>query len=251
MLRHVMGDTAFFGALADYRTGHEHDAAVTDDFQAALEARYGASLDWFFGPWVYGVGTPRYALAWNSTAVGDSFRVRVEIRQTQPLSEPTYTMPIDLRIATAAGPVDVVAWNDARAEAFSFMTAAAPSAVTLDPGHWVLQVVDPFPTSVATHDPGDVAGSRPLPDLTVSPNPARDAVMMALRAPQDAPAELAIHDVRGRLIRWWRLPAGFEEVRAIPWDRRDDAGRRVGPGIYFARLSVGAGSVERKILLLP
>src|SRR5262249_31487967 len=42
MLRHIMGDTAFFGALRSYLQQHYFGTAVTADFQAACEAAYGA-----------------------------------------------------------------------------------------------------------------------------------------------------------------------------------------------------------------
>jgi flagellar hook assembly protein FlgD len=50
---------------------------------------------------------------------------------------------------------------------------------------------------------------------------------------------LAIYDAEGRLVKELEhgsFPAG---VQAAVWDGRDDSGRGVGSGSYFARLEAG------------
>jgi len=63
-----------------------------------------------------------------------------------------------------------------------------------------------------------------------------------------APVTLAIYDVSGRLLRRFveaPLPAGTHRVR---WDGRDERGREVASGIYFARLSAGGRIFSRKMI---
>ena len=42
MLRHVVGDAAFFQGLRNWHSGHEHSTGNTAQFQATMEAVYGA-----------------------------------------------------------------------------------------------------------------------------------------------------------------------------------------------------------------
>jgi hypothetical protein len=89
-------------------------------------------------------------------------------------------------------------------------------------------------------DEGD-AGAGPL-----AWDPAAAALRFGLTAP--APAVwLAIHDVRGRLVR--RLldrESRGAGANAVTWDQRDERGRLVAPGVYFARLVAGTRrEVER------
>jgi len=66
MLRGVMGDTAFFQGLRDWYTGHKDGTGNTQQFQATVEALYGASLDYFFQPWVYNANRPRYEYGYTT-----------------------------------------------------------------------------------------------------------------------------------------------------------------------------------------
>jgi hypothetical protein len=64
--------------------------------------------------------------------------------------------------------------------------------------------------------------------LVAAPNPFRDRVVFRFTGNGSA-APVAIHDVRGRIVRL--LPAG-----ARAWDGRDFTGRDVAAGVYFAQL---------------
>lgn len=82
------------------------------------------------------------------------------------------------------------------------------------------------------------------------PNPFSDAteIRFALAAPSRV--DLAVYDVRGRLVRRLDradLPAGFHDIR---WDGTDTGGRRVPAGVYFARLVTGDLHRTRKLVLV-
>jgi flagellar hook assembly protein FlgD len=69
------------------------------------------------------------------------------------------------------------------------------------------------------------------------------------RAP--GPVQLAIHDIRGRLVRQLvstELAAGSHEYL---WDGRDEQGSAVASGQYFARLlAPGTEPMTRKLMLV-
>jgi flagellar hook assembly protein FlgD len=59
-----------------------------------------------------------------------------------------------------------------------------------------------------------------------------------------------VHDVAGRLVR-----VLFDGVRAagayeVPWDGRDEAGEKVGSGVYFVRVSSAHWTAESKVALI-
>lgn len=79
------------------------------------------------------------------------------------------------------------------------------------------------------------------------PNPANPIVKLLYIIPRNAGSQnvsLKIYDVSGRLVR--TLVSGTQAPGPYPvvWDGRDDAGRGVGSGNYFARLNVGSAYRE-------
>jgi len=81
------------------------------------------------------------------------------------------------------------------------------------------------------------------------PNPFNPATQLAFTLARDAHVQLAIHDLRGRLVRHLvaaELPAGRHTVT---WHGRDDSGRSVASGVYLSRLVAG-GHVSARTLTL-
>lgn len=77
-------------------------------------------------------------------------------------------------------------------------------------------------------------------DLAVSPNPSTGLVEIGFQVSGPASLDLTIHDAAGRRVRGWSemaLPFGSQRVM---WDGRDDAGRLLPAGRYFARIASGS-----------
>jgi len=71
------------------------------------------------------------------------------------------------------------------------------------------------------------------------PNPFAADTSLRFSVDTPSPVRIDVFDVRGRLVRKLldrRLPRG---THVVGWDSRDDAGRAVAPGVYFARYRVG------------
>jgi aminopeptidase N len=58
MLRHELGDEAFFGALRHYYETCRGRSVATADFVAAIEQHTEQELDWFFSQWLDRIGCP-------------------------------------------------------------------------------------------------------------------------------------------------------------------------------------------------
>jgi hypothetical protein len=84
----------------------------------------------------------------------------------------------------------------------------------------------------------------PEPDVTILPNPFEESVELVLRAAEPGTVRTAtIYDVAGRRLRDLAL-AGDR----VTWDGRNAAGARVPGGVYFARVTDGAGSRTVRIV---
>jgi len=83
----------------------------------------------------------------------------------------------------------------------------------------------------------------------VIPNPIAHAGVLRFALPAEGPVSLRVFDASGRQVRALFdgfLPAGSHEAR---WNRTSDAGERVPPGIYFARLTRGGEFSSRRLVV--
>ncbi|MCP4572799.1 MAG: T9SS type A sorting domain-containing protein [bacterium] len=89
----------------------------------------------------------------------------------------------------------------------------------------------------------------PSLSLAAYPTPFNPRTTVALKIPAAGPAQLAIHDVRGRLVRkLWdgRAQAGRTEVL---WDGRSDTGRDAPSGVYLVRATTGGAVAVTRVVL--
>jgi hypothetical protein len=143
MLRHMLGDSTFFAAMRQYRAQWAYKSAVTEDFRDVCEVVSGRDLHAFFQQWISGEYHPIYRAEWTSAPAAGGYDVNVTLRQTQ--SWQLFTMPVDLRITTAAGTVNITVPDSLAAQTFTIHVAALPSAVAVDPDNGILKELDqPF-----------------------------------------------------------------------------------------------------------
>jgi hypothetical protein len=99
----------------------------------------------------------------------------------------------------------------------------------------------------------DVEGRVPLALSLgpIEPNPASADTRIALAFPSGGTtARLAVYGLDGRRVRVLLDRDVAAGERAVSWDATNDAGQRVGPGIYFVRLEWGAQHLQRKLAIL-
>ncbi|MCX7878315.1 MAG: M1 family metallopeptidase [Ignavibacteria bacterium] len=146
MLRGVMGDEKFFGAIRAYYERHKYKNAETSQLVEICEEFYGSKLDWFFDQWVYkGTGRPRYEYSWKKEEFQDqkgsgNYTVRVRIKQVQKDDDfPVYKMPLKISVSTKFGEQEFTVFNDQRDQTFQFVTDSEPTDVYLDKEGWILK----------------------------------------------------------------------------------------------------------------
>jgi hypothetical protein len=160
-------------------------------------------------------------------------------------------------------PSGVPQWTaDGDTVAFGTGDSVSPDLVPVGPGRVIVAFQDqrgapnqfdihaqlfPMASTVDAPAPGAPRGS-----LTATPNPFLRSVDLSLVVPGQSRGTLRIYDAAGRSVCTLfdgELAAGRTTVR---WEGRDDGGRQVAAGLYFARLHVdGRESVARLVRLGP
>ena len=245
MLRHVVGDSTFFAALAAYRQAHEYGNAVTSQFQDAVETVSGQDLDWFFNEWIYDVGWPEYQYSWHGSEQGGQWALSLMIDQVQA-NGPVFTMPVDVKIATTSLDTVVTLWVSHAHATFEVMLPGEPTAVTLDPDNWILNKATEVPYA-------GVGGTVAKPGLVLEqnvPNPFARSTTIAYSVPRPQHVRLDIFSATGQRVVCLvdeDAPIGYGQA---VWNGEDSRGNRVASGAYFCRLASADGTRLVRMTLL-
>lgn len=135
MLRHVVGDRAFFAAVRDYYLRFRDRTAMSMDLQRVMESHSNQRLDWFFDQWIYKAGHPVYDARWRWDEAAKELRLTLAQKQEQTI----FRMPLDVVIKTGETVrLEIVQMNE-RDQVFTFKLDQKPRAVAIDPDEWVLK----------------------------------------------------------------------------------------------------------------
>lgn len=256
MLRGLLGDVDFFDALRAYGAEFAHSNATTEDLIRVFESVAGRDLRWFFDQWVYGPGRPEYELAWTTdpqvddtdsgllaapslaaTSVRKSLPSVLDLTIAQAQVEPPFRMPVELEIRDALGTYRVTVQDSLREQRFRIPVRLLPQEVQLDPDDWILK--------------GSVGGSStPEPPALAEqpgapwPSPGRPPFRIPVLGGRAA--AVVILDVAGRRVAELPPISGSSAI----WDGRDEQGREMPSGVYFAGLAGDRGRAVRRIVLL-
>jgi hypothetical protein len=102
-------------------------------------------------------------------------------------------------------------------------------------------------TVTVEHGAASIAALQLYP---VRPQPFRPGGAFEFSLPQAGAIELCVFDAAGRRVRILRHGPQAAGRHAVPWDCRDDTGRRVPAGVYFCRFAGAAFEQTRRIVLV-
>ncbi|MGC2467041.1 MAG: M1 family aminopeptidase [Candidatus Acidiferrum sp.] len=139
MLRHQLGDDAFYLGLKHYLEVNRGKNVVTADLAKAVEEATHTNVDQFFSQWLYGAGAPRFDLGY---AYDDAkHAVALTVKQTQKVEGRVglFHIPTDVEITTASGPKLFPITVSKASEVFTFPTDSAPLMVLFDKGGHILK----------------------------------------------------------------------------------------------------------------
>jgi hypothetical protein len=82
------------------------------------------------------------------------------------------------------------------------------------------------------------------------PNPFAATTALWFRLPKETQVRMEIVDAAGHRVRLLSLGFMGAGYHSQEWDGRTSEGKRVAPGVYFARLSAGERSWTRAVILI-
>ena len=139
MLRHYLGDEAFFKSLAYYLGKHRHGVVESRDLARAVEESSGKNLDWFFSQWVIdGAGHPELDVSISYNTDTRLATVAVEQKQKVEGRTPLFRIPTKVRFRVRNSDVDIAIEIVDQRHVFHLRLDDEPTQVIFDPGRVVL-----------------------------------------------------------------------------------------------------------------
>ena len=139
MLRHQLGDEAFYAGLKHYLEVNRGRNVVTADLTKAIEEATHVNVDQFFSQWIYGAGAPKFDVSYM---YDDAKRqILLKVKQTQEVEGRVgiFHVPTEVEIATASGAKTYPITVDKAEESYSLPADSAPLMVLFDKGGHVLK----------------------------------------------------------------------------------------------------------------
>lgn len=241
MLRWVLGKDIFLQTLRAYSAAPNlaYGTAVTADFQRVAEQVSGKNLDYFFQQWVFGEGYPTYQ-ATVTSASANSLTVRLTQRNTIASTPASFTMPVQLRVQSAAGDTTVTVLNDRADQTFTLPTRGRVTGVIVDPDNWLLRATDPTVLPV-------VVTALPEPietQLRIYPNPTADRITVDFSVGTAGPVTVSLLNLSGQRVR--QLPQ--ERLTAGPYTRTMSL-QGLSAGQYVLRVQTKTSSQSQMVLV--
>ena len=242
MLRHVVGDSAFFAGLKEYGNRYRYKSAVTQQFQEVMEEISGKDLESFFQRWIYGELYPIYEVVYNQS----DNNLLIQINQIQ--NSAVFEMPIDIKATyTDESESTWVLENSIRQELFSLTIPDGKTIQTLelDPENWILKKISEIRL--------DTLGNTIFPVgfylYPVYPNPFNAGVTIRFDLENEGEVHLNIFDISGNQV--WQKTSNFVSgTQFIKWDGKNQLGNNVPSGTYVVEVNNGTLVKTRKMLLL-
>lgn len=105
-------------------------------------------------------------------------------------------------------------------------------------------------SAVVTDAPQVAAAPTVFAAYAPTPNPFRATMSLSFDLPAPARVSLTLHAVNGRLVRRLLAEQRGPGRHQITWDGRDDHGRLLSAGVYFAQLRAGEFVATQRVLRL-
>jgi aminopeptidase N len=242
MLRHIIGDSAFFAALKTYalNPAFRFNCVETSDFIGTCEQVAGKSLRWFFDEWIYGANYPKYTYSLISQPDSGGYKCTVNISQASNVNPAYFTMPIDLRFIGPSIDTTATVWNDSQSQTFIFTLRHKPDSVQLDPGVWILRDAIRTSTSIADH-----AIAKEFRLEQNYPNPFNSKTAISYKLLAVSFVSLKVFDALGREISTLVSEKQIAGMQTVYWDAS-----LLPSGIYFIRLQAGEYVKAIKAMLM-
>lgn len=139
MLRHEVGDEAFFAALNAYLVEHAYQAVEVHDLRLAFEQVTGRDLQWFFNQWYFSSGHPELDIRYAYDPEKRKVLVTVVQEQDYDRMPGIFRLPSEVEVryedlSEQRFPLLITR----RRQTFTFPAKDRPRLITFDPDHILL-----------------------------------------------------------------------------------------------------------------
>jgi aminopeptidase N len=128
MLRHYLGNAAFYKGLNIYLTRNAFKTAGPAQLQQAMQDACGKDLHWFFRQWYDGAGHPVLDISYQWDSLSNI--QQVYLRQTQ--EGQTFTIPLAIDLYIGGKTIRHNCWMNTKSDTFSFLVKSRPDLVNVD-----------------------------------------------------------------------------------------------------------------------
>ena len=142
MLRHQLGEEAFYRGLKHYLEVNRGKNVVTADLVKAIEEETHTNVDQFFTQWVHGAGAPKFDLSYSYDDT--KHQVTLKVKQTQKIEGRVglFRIPTEVEITTDSGAKHYPITVSKAEEAFALPADSTPIMVLLDKGGHILKTAE-------------------------------------------------------------------------------------------------------------
>ncbi|TKK69278.1 M1 family metallopeptidase [Ilyomonas limi] len=135
MLRHYLGDSAFFKGLNLYLHTYEYGNAEAHQLRQALEQVSGKDLNWFFNQWYFGHGHPMLSISYDYDANNKTAKVFMKQVQQQ---DTVFQLPFAIDVYNGSNKTRYNVWMKDRADTFYFPAGSKPDLINVDADKYLL-----------------------------------------------------------------------------------------------------------------
>lgn len=129
MLRHYVGDSAFFKSLNLYLNTYKFGNGSADKLRLAFEAVTGKDLNWYWNQWYFGSGHPKVEINYGYDV--EKQLASVYIKQTQA-GDKIFKTPIDIDVYTGIDKKRYTVWMNDKVDTFTFKVSSKPDLINVD-----------------------------------------------------------------------------------------------------------------------
>jgi len=141
MLRHQLGEDAFYAGLKHYLEVNRGKNVVTADLTKAIEEATHTNVDQFFSQWIYGAGAPKLDVSYTFDEARKQVILTVKQTQKREGYVGLFRFPVDVEITNSSGPKLYNLVVSKESESFSMPSETAPRMVLFDKGTQILKTV--------------------------------------------------------------------------------------------------------------
>jgi aminopeptidase N len=128
MLRHYLGNDAFYASLHKYLTDNKFKNGEAQQLRLAFESVVGQDLNWYWNEWYYGTGHPVLDISYVYDDDAHTAKVIVQQKQTQQI----FKMPVNIDIYNGAVKTRHQVWIQNPVDTFTFSYTTKPDLINFD-----------------------------------------------------------------------------------------------------------------------